>query len=153
MVIITPPPCTCIAGITSRLIRAAETRFRSMISCHSSSEISGVGVHLLPPTLLINTSTRPYRSNVAFTNASASSPFVTSASWENTSAPSALTSSVAASRVSGVLPQMLNFAPSAAKPSAIAFPMPRLAPVTMTTLSLRFKSTSFSPIPILAIPI
>ena len=37
--------------------------------------------------------------------------------------------------VSFVLPQILNCAPSSAKPSAIALPIPRLAPVTITTLS------------------
>src|SRR6202035_5448503 len=47
------------------------------------------------------------------------------------------------SRVSCLRPQMTTFAPSRTNTSAIALPIPRLAPVTIAVLDSRMFTTSF----------
>jgi len=85
------------------------------------------------PALQIITSRRPKRSIVRATNASISAARVTSATIGNAWPPAAEISAAAASSRSSRRAQIATAAPSRARRSAVARPMPDDAPVIATT--------------------
>ena len=87
-------------------------------------------------------STEPNRRTVAWTHSSAWSASPAFAACQATSPPSAAISAAAASSASGLRDDNMTFAPDRAKQTAMAFPMPRLAPVTRATFPSRRISTS-----------
>ncbi|MSQ42421.1 MAG: hypothetical protein EXR65_05235 [Dehalococcoidia bacterium] len=74
----------------------------------------------------------PYAATAACTRRSASAACVTSPATATTAAPPARSAAAAAASASCPRAQIVRRAPSAAKPAAIAWPSPRLAPVTIT---------------------
>src|SRR3954449_2358715 len=92
------------------------------------------------PAQVTSTSMRPKRSIVRFTARSMSSGFVMSP-WIPTTRSSPPSSSTARRSVSSSRPVMATLQPSSTSSSAVARPMPRLAPVMKTTRSLSPRST------------
>src|SRR5712692_3237225 len=106
-----------------------------MVRSQSSSLVSSTDFVNMTPALLTRMSTRPKRSTVARTSSLTSPDDDTSARTESASPPPFLMESTTA-WASRSLPTQLTvtFAPSAAKRSAMALPMPRDEPVTIPTL-------------------
>src|SRR3954451_8856389 len=92
------------------------------------------------PAQVTSTSMRPKRSIVRFTARSMSSGFVMSP-WIPTTRSSPPSSSTARRSVASSRPVMATLQPSSTSSSAVARPMPRLAPVMKTTWSLSPRST------------
>src|SRR3954464_3848258 len=92
------------------------------------------------PAHVTSTSMRPKRSIVWFTARSMSSGFVMSP-WIPTTCSSPPSSSTARRSVSSSRPVMATLQTSSTSSSAVARPMPRLAPVMKTTWSLSPRST------------
>ena len=113
-----------MSGAASRMSRIGPMTCSSHCDCQSWSLSSSSERTKLVPALLTSASTVPKRSTQAATIAAASSGFVTSA-W-NVSSPVRATSSTCA--------------PSACSISAVARPMPRVAPVTMQALPVSPRS-------------
>src|SRR5438445_1781551 len=118
----------------------------SIVRSQSSSVVSSTGFVNITPALLTRMSTRPKRSSVARTSPLTSALEETSARTERASPPSCLIESTTAC-ASRSLPTQLTvtFAPSEAKRSAIAFPIPRDAPVTIATLPSSLFSLTSAP--------
>ena len=76
---IEPPPCTTISGITCFMVRKAPFRLTASTLSQASSDSSTTPPISAMPTLLSSTSMRPKSAIAAFTIASTSSFFVTSA--------------------------------------------------------------------------
>lgn len=140
MFTIAPTPWARMRGATSRLIRTAGIRFRSIARCHSSALVSWKDVPVEPPTLLIRTSIRPNAASAASTTSRAPASVVTSATTAIASAPSARASAAAASRASFSRAQRATRQPSRASSSAMARPIPRLEPVTSAAFPLSPRS-------------
>src|SRR5215218_6766036 len=111
-----PEPRSRIAGTAARVQRNAPVALTSSWACQLSSVVRCSGALSEIPAPLTSTSTAPSRSNSAPTAASS----VTS----HAARPTATTRS-----------------PSARKPSAIAWPMPLVPPVTTTSRLTERKST------------
>src|SRR5829696_3780961 len=129
-----PQPCSAISGAAARISRSGART----LSCHWRSQSSSVSnssgrIHDVP-ALLTSTSIPPRRSTQAATIRSPASGFVTlaariSASFGAASASPSRSRATSSSR-----------APSAASRSAVARPMPRLAPVTRQRFPFRPRS-------------
>src|ERR1700687_6178184 len=132
-----------MSGSTARMKRTVErwTCWKAAVQC--SSDICSKGPGGGPPTLATSTSTLPHFSRVFATTRSMSSTLLASAGMASTSAPVRFrTSSAAAPRSASPREHMATRAPSAAKPTAEALPMPLLAATTSATLPLSPRSTS-----------
>src|SRR5487761_293059 len=118
----------------------------SIVRSHSSSVVSSTDLVNMTPALLTRMSTRPNLSRVARTRPLTSDDIDTSARIESPSPPLLLIESTTA-WASRSLPTQLTvtFAPSAAKRSAIALPIPREEPVTIATLPSSLFSVISTP--------
>ena len=110
-------------------------RFTSMTCCHSSYDIFSNDLSRVIPALFIKMSIWPYCSNMARAAASRAGTsvilnFINSTEWP------CWRSSWAVCSPASSISQRITFAPSRAKISAVARPMPRAPPVTMATLSV-----------------
>src|SRR6478735_7938376 len=123
------------------MVRNTLFRFTAMTRSHCSSGNSTTPPISAMPTLLSSTSTRPKSATQAFTMSSTSSLLVTSA-WNGSASPPSRVMRFAVSSAAARLMSTQNtFAPSRAKVSAVAFPLPQPgpiepAPTTTATLSL-----------------
>src|SRR5258708_5569621 len=98
------------------------------------------------PALLMSTSTRPKPSTALWMSASTSARFVTSVASPMALPPLAEISRTTASIRSERRAPSTTFAPCPARSFAVLSPMPLLAPVITTTLSVMFDVfISFSP--------
>jgi hypothetical protein len=84
---------------------------------------------------------RPKPRRASPTTRPGSSGRSTSAVTARTFAPVARSSAAVRSNDSAFRPHKVTRQPSAARPIAMAFPIPRLEPVTIATLSIRPRST------------
>src|SRR3984957_13310181 len=122
MLTIRPHPRCFIAGTAARVRRNMVVRFASTTSCQASVVTSSSGRPTwptTPPAVLTRMSTAP-----------------TAAKKSSTTNASVRSAAVSAdpSRAVGSLSTRCTFAPSAARASAIAAPIPWAAPVTTATL-------------------
>ena len=132
----TPPPCFSNTGITARIPRIGAVRFVEITLSQISSLTSPAGrSSSKTPALLTRISIRPNRPKAEFIIRCTSSSLVTSTS-------TGVTSDWFCCNVSAIfltsIPLMsagITFAPSLANKTAIAFPLPDAAPVTIATLS------------------
>src|SRR3990172_7572521 len=113
-------------------MKKAPERFVSSTRCQFSTVTSRKGVSSSTPALFTRTSIRPQRFVATSTAAWHSSGLETSA-WHTHAFPSPQrTVAAAASICSSVRATSMTSAPSEAKRSAVARPIPRPPPVTMT---------------------
>jgi hypothetical protein len=106
----------------------------SIISSQSSTRSSSSGEIGITPALLMSTSSLPYRSRASATRAERSSRLRTSVgAWAASPPDSTMRSTSAASLCDARAPNT-TFAPRSASTSAVASPIPLLAPVIATTL-------------------
>src|SRR5437867_9274113 len=108
----------------------------SIISSQSSTRRSSKGDTGMTPALLKNTSSLPYRSQASLTRSETSSRRFTSVGAYSTLPPAATMRSASDFRRPEPRAPSTSFAPRSASKSAVASPIPLLAPVIATTLSL-----------------
>jgi hypothetical protein len=130
-----PPARRC--GHAARQHRIAPKNFSANPSAQSSSVSSKKSPRLVAPALLTSRWRLPNRAIVAFTTAAATSVSRKSAAWTR---HSVLTARARLSSSARERATTVRFIPSAASVSAMARPMPRLAPVTMAVLPERPRS-------------
>ena len=119
-----------------------------MAAAQSSSLLSTKGRSMTTPALLTRTSIWPKASSARSRRRSASALTETSAWTTNAAPPPSLISPATASALSTLERQLTTtLAPSAAKRSATALPMPRELPVMMATLSLSLMLSSLACLP------
>src|SRR5574341_1142113 len=124
--------------MTARAKLTTLRKFSSTASCHSWGVSERKFLAGGPPALVTQTSTPPNFAATASTNACTAAASVTSSGWAKTSALClARISSAAVRRVCWLRAHMATRAPSAAKASAVARPMPWLEAATITA---RFRS-------------
>jgi len=140
-----PPPWFTIAGISWRRHSHTPLRLMEMTRSQFSSVQSAVGA-LLPsmPALLNATSSRPKFSIAWFTALSTSAGFDTSVLTNMASPPAFLIAWAASSPSLTRTSARTTLAPSRAKASAVARPIPAAAPVTRATLPLNFPAITSS---------
>src|SRR6516225_11933843 len=129
-----PPPTRRIAGSTARDIKNGPFRFVARTRSHSSSLILSTVETLSAPALFTRTSIRPKAFSVSSAALRPSSSRVTSAARAMASPPTSLISFTTPSRDSRRRPKTATLAPPAARPKAIARPIPDPPPVTIVTL-------------------
>src|SRR3954451_17975353 len=126
------------------------SRFTPITRCQSSTVVCSISAAWPMPALLWSTSTRPSSSNTCAANASTDSGSVTSTTCAFALPPISRATASAASRFTSAT---CTFAPSFAKSSALARPIPEPAPVTTTTLpanpaaSMRPYASAVAPAP------
>src|SRR6478609_9602683 len=131
MLTMRPPPPRCITGTTARHIRNIEATLTSITLRHSSSGISvngRIAREAYSPALLTRTSIDPHRSATSATSDSTPASSATSAVRPM---PSGNSSAAASAPWRSAITMR---APPAARPWAIALPMPCDPPVTIATL-------------------
>ncbi len=133
-----PPPVCAIQGVTVQVARTAAMMSTSKLACQPASS----SVTPKPDGLLTRTSTRPSAPCAASRKDFSASALPTSQLAANTLTPSPAMACRTSSSASAPRAQIATFAPSRAKPSAMARPMPLLAPVTMTPLPFSPRSMS-----------
>src|SRR3954470_4115898 len=134
----TPPPRRTICAISCFMHTKVPRRLMSRMRSHSSSSISCSGCALFStPALLKAMSSRPNRSTTCATAASTCSGIETSHAITSTSPPACFRAASVSLRATAVRSRMATRAPSAAKASAVARPMPLAAPVTRATLPVK----------------
>src|SRR5438445_9923624 len=121
---------------TAWAVKKMPLRLVSSTASQSASVTSRAGLRMFVPALLTSTSIRPNASTASPTNRATSAGRVTSPSRARTRPPCARSLSAARSPASGWRLTMTRSAPKRARPSAMARPRPREAPVTSTTLPL-----------------
>jgi hypothetical protein len=135
---IEPLPCLRKCGITNwARANGAKTFSSYSLRARSRSTIEG-GAYNPTPALLMSASTRPKRSSVRSTTEERTRPSVKSPGVTRQRSP-ALSSKPGSGNA-----ESDNSAPFFCSSRATASPRPWDAPVTMTTLSLRFISISLS---------
>src|SRR6478736_8218312 len=127
---------------TACIRKNGELRFVAMTAFQSASEKSLAGARRMMPALLMSASIRPVLARIcAMTSAdSFCVPVPRSALLVTNEPPAALTLSPVSARSLRATPTTV--APSLANATQTACPMPRLAPVTTTTLLLNRISAS-----------
>src|SRR5579884_687725 len=131
-----PERCSIIAGKKARQQRKAPVRLLSRVSCHSAREISQSGaVGPMVPLLFTRISTRPNVCKVCSASWRTLSSWRISVGTARALRPSASIIARVSSKASWVREASTRCAPSLAKASAIACPMPRPPPVTTAILS------------------
>src|SRR5438105_11072323 len=119
---------------TAWAVKKRPLRLVSSTASQSASVTARAGLRMLVPALLTSTSIRPKASRASPTNRATSAGRVTSPSRARTRPPCARSPSAASSPRSRWRLTMTRSAPKRARPSAMARPRPREAPVTSTTL-------------------
>src|SRR5882762_4189199 len=123
-----------MTGRTAREATKTLVRFERRIDSHSASVMSSVArIVAKPPALLTSTSTRPQRLTAASTTPCICAGAAASAPKPTASAPVSRRRLAAASAPAPSRSSTARRAPSRANASAVTAPMPRAAPVTMTT--------------------
>lgn len=140
MLTIAPPPAAAIAGIVCLQHQTTALSATSMIESQASlsssvtrrsarpGPMSSVGAALLTSVVTV-----PYRSSAAPTMATTSSSWARSVRTNTASPPAARISSSTAAPSSSLRPVTTTRAPSRAKRTAVARPIPRVDPVTIAT--------------------
>src|ERR1044072_4667508 len=150
MLMIEPPPCTTMIGMTCFIVRKAPLRLTLSTLSQVSSSISTTPPISAMPTLLSSTSMLPKSAMQALTMASTSSFFDTSARNGSARPPSLLMILAVSSAALRLMSTQNTFAPSRAQATAVALPLPQPgpiepAPTISATLSLRRSGTGFLP--------
>ncbi len=140
IVMMRPSPCWLITGATSLARRASASTFSASASSQSSSLVSKMFWPFAPPALCTRISIRPKCSKVDCTTRSISCATVRSATTASVSVPPLHNTPAVSSSALRPRATIERRHPSAAKAKAIAFPTPRLAPVTIATLPFRPRS-------------
>src|SRR3984893_6273930 len=137
MLMISPRLRLIIPGATA--LETKNTLFKLVFTTRSqsSSDFSCAGPKTPMPALFTRMVTGPRADSVFATRASTSAGRVTSATYEKTRPPKAATSALAAFNELESRPQIDTAAPSEARRTAMARPIPRLPPVTRARASLR----------------
>src|SRR3954454_10724148 len=146
-----PPPLAAITGTACLAPRKTERTLTAITSSQSSSgSVTAVPGRMVPA--LLNKPWRVPKASTAVATMRATSGLLATSTWHATAWPPA---SSICSTVSLALFRRMSAAttaaPSAAKRSALARPMPEPAPVTITTLScssIRASSRTASPGPL-----
>src|SRR5947209_2077467 len=130
-----PAEAACSKCASAALVQyiSAET-LRSSIRFHSPTSASGIGPSSMTPALLTRVSSRPKCATVSATTARARCSSVTSASSTSASPPAARMRAASASSRSRRRATSATCAPCAASATAVASPIPELAPVTSATV-------------------
>jgi hypothetical protein len=121
MLMIAPPPRSCIGARTSCVASMTARRFRSRVCSHLTGSAAGKHGSSMPPALLTSTATGPAASTAARTSAG----LARSVRRNEPPARSAITEPDRSSRSA-----MTTCMPSAASRSAIPAPIPAAPPVT-----------------------
>src|SRR5262249_9823139 len=137
MLMILPPWRAIIPGATARANRNMDVRFVASTASHSSSVTSTVFFSRMMPALLTRTSTAPSAASTSRTARPRSDALVTSSLTPVARPPRSRICSAVRSICSCERAQHATSAPAAPSASAIACPMPRLAPVTSATRPFR----------------
>src|SRR3954454_3865681 len=132
------------------MVRNALFRFTAITRSHCSSGNSTTPPTSAMPTLLSRRSMRPKSAMHAFTIASTSLLFVTSARNGSASPPSPEMMFAVSSAAERFMSTQKTLAPSRAQATALAFPLPQPgplepAPTINATLSFRRLATGFLP--------
>src|SRR3954447_22172425 len=151
ILMIEPPPCTTISGMTCFMVRNALFRLTAMTRSHLSSGSSTTPPTSAMPTLLSRISIRPKSATQARTIASTSSFLVTSARNGSARPPSPEMMLAVSSAAERLTSTQNTFAPSRAQATAVALPLPHPgpidpAPTIRATLSLRRSGTRRLPL-------
>src|SRR5512144_677063 len=134
-------------GRTSRMKRTVDRWTCSKAAFHCSSVICSKGPGGGPPTLATRMSTPPKARLASATTREMSAARLASAVKARTSAPvRCLTSAAASLRAASPRAHMTTRAPSAARPSALALPIPLLAATTSAVLPLLPRSIGSLPV-------
>src|SRR6187455_387568 len=146
MLMIEPPPCTTMMGMTCFIVRKALLRLTSSTLSQLSSLISTTPPTSAIPTLLSSTSMLPKSAMQAFTIASTSAFFETSARNGSARPPSPVMMFAVSSAAFRLMSTQNTLAPSRAQATAVALPLPQPgpiepAPTINATLSLRRSAT------------
>src|SRR5262245_31258912 len=129
-----PPPRSRMAGTTVLVSTNAPTRLIRSTSAKSAALISVSGARSLTAAELISASTPPSSARAVSTRRRASASVPTSPATASALPPAFLIASTTSANGSGRRPKTTTRAPSDAKSSAVARPMPLPPPVTMATL-------------------
>src|SRR5207248_8196597 len=129
MLMIEPPPCRAITGITCFMARKALLRLTAKTRSHSASETSTTLPISAMPTLLSSTSIRPYELRHASTIASTSAARETSAVNAVALPPSEAMIFAVSSAAAAFRSTQNTCAPSRAKVTAVALPLPQPGPI------------------------
>src|SRR6185503_13577314 len=148
MLMIEPPPCTTMMGMTCFIVRKALLRLTSSTLSQASSDSSTTPPTSAIPTLLSSTSMRPKSAMQAFTIASTSAFFDTSARNGSARPPSPVMMFAVSSAAFRLMSTQNTLAPSRAQATAVALPLPQPGPIEpapsiSATLSLRRSGTGF----------
>src|SRR6185503_10905951 len=142
------PHLACfMCGSTSRMKRTVDRCTCSKAAFHCSSVICSKGPGGGPPTLATRMSTPPKARLASATTLAMSAGRLASAASARTSAPVfCLTSPAASLSAASPRAHITTRAPSAARPSALALPMPLLAATTSAVLPLMPRSIGSLPV-------
>ena len=140
--IIVPPPCSFMTLATAWLRKNRPFRFRFMMESQARSSTSRAGSIVgLVAALLTSMSILPNSSITLGTRAAISSILPTCVATAIDIRPRLLISVATSSRSGSFLLVTTTSAPNLANPTAMAFPMPRLPPVTSATLPASEKTS------------
>src|SRR3984885_4002432 len=128
---IRPHPCSAMAGAAARIRRMGPITWRSHWACHSSSVSSSSARTALVPAPLTSASIRPKRSRHASSTRSPASGCVTSKTNGSPRPPACAHRRASSSRTPERRPTSRPPAPSPDSATAVAWPIPPEAPVTM----------------------
>lgn len=142
---IRPPPRAIMDGATARAQRNMEVRFVARMPSHSPSVISTARRCSTMPALFTRTSMGPSASSTARTVAAISSLPVTSRRQARAALPAWRMRAAVASAWSTVRAAQATAAPASPSATAIARPIPRLAPVTSVTRPASGRSVTEHP--------
>src|ERR1700676_2917471 len=137
MLIISPLLRLIIEGATALETRNTLFKLVSRTRSQSSSDFSCAGPKTPMPALFTRMVIGPRADSVLATRLATSAGRVTSATCKNTRPPRPASWALASFRALESRPQIATAAPSDAKRTAMARPIPRLPPVTSATESLR----------------
>ncbi len=144
---IRPHRACFMCGSTSRMKRTVDRCTCSKAAFHCSSVICSKGPGGGPPTLATRMSTPPKDRLASATTFEMSAARLASAGTASTSAPVfCLTSAAASLSAASPRAHITTRAPSAAKPIALALPMPLLAATTSAVLPLMPRSMERLPL-------
>src|ERR1043165_3626764 len=154
MLMIEPPPCTTIIGITCFMVRKALFRLTASTRSHASSGNSTTPPTSAMPTLLSSTSMRPKSAMQAFTIASTSAFFDTSARNGSARPPSLVMMLAVSSAALRWMSTQNTLAPSRAQATAVALPLPQpgpIEPAPTINATMSFRRLATGPLPSLRV--
>src|SRR6266851_2381112 len=137
-----PPPCATMMGSTCLQVRKTLLRLTWKTRSQLASSVSTGPPSALIPTLLCRTSMRPQVSTHLVTRPATSDDCDTSARHDTQMPPSASMIALVSATASSLMSTRKTLAPSRAKSTAVALPLPQPgplepAPVTTATLPAR----------------